>query len=1450
MKSKATGRVLGLCLGVVLFFGFRAAADDDIISATVHSASEFESIIEEHLFSFANFDCRLDITFAADFTSAPIDIGYVDFGGNKVVLDASACRPGQVVFENSGVRRIGNGSEVRNITFQGCAGRAVDCHKSTTEALVRDCVFTNSTANMLNNCKVVENCRFIDCTVSANFDEAGIPGPVGSLDRSDISAVTDVVIDSVSIKNCEFIRCHDRRCIYFSDYNVSDCAVTDCTFTRCNGGKPLVQAEWIVASKYGPAITRCVFTGCNATVLLDVGNVEDCRFVDIGSSAIVDCGDVTGCEFTNVGYAIDDALDVTRCVFTNIRSGAIIDAQDVSNCQFLHCSTSKNEGAAIKGADAVSDCRFEDCAAYDHDGGAVSKAETVNNCTFKDCWVDDGGDGGAVKGVATVSNCRFENCWSVEESGGACYKVDKVVDSYFSNCSAHMDGGGAISGDTDVYRCQFYNCTSTNNYGGAIQGGGIIVSCLFVDCTAKCGGAISEFGSGGDAVQIAHCTFVRCKGGVDDEAIYERDNGHTLKVYDSIFYGCDRWVDTDEIDYFACCYHIDTTAFFMDYANGNFHPSTNMPVNVSMGQGLYYQKPGSGSFYEIPDLNGSAFNGSWDWENCPGCYRYRNQREWERFALGEMGRVDPFTVSTVEDIVDPHDDRVSFREAVKYLTEYTGTVYSKSHIIFAVRGEVRLNSPIGWVTPSAPLTITGSGEPVKIVFAHGGSERAMSLSGDITIRNLEFSAPNLTDAGEVVLHAGGGSFTVEDCRFHDCVTDPLISYSTDTTISRCTFDHNTSSINGAGLYLQAVGSRAVVEACTFCSNRCTNAGYGGAGVSVGNGSSVRCVNCTFTGNHASVPDADDFYNHENTDPSTMTLVNCISTGSYDPSKVSQSSCSLGVSPTEVFETGAAVSKVFAGVTRIGYRPKLSVAGEGEKVESPQFDVFMTYCDGGHYARGSYFVNDEREDFYVNPFVVTTSEDVVDPYDGKISFREAIRNLKEYDGLKYSKGVISFDPTADNGQVSIDCSDMVRVENTEPLVIDGQGVSVGCFCSGDSVRSLELTGGKVTLKNLDFHSVGMANSEAVVVYSNSNGCLNVENCRFESCLTCPLVSCAKTTTVSRCTFDHNESEKNGAGLTVLGEGTVSVKASTFCDNTCGPSCPGSAGLTIGEGVSAVCVNCTFTGNRASWITGADDFCNLNYDQKHLTMTNCITTGSFNRDWITAESSSLGGSMVEVFASGVAVREKVEGVSQLGYIPRPETTARNGIAVEDPDKDVFGVVHSGLFYSRGSYFVNETIGEEAYIVRSLDGRVSVYSDSNGVLTHLVPGDSITVPAGGDVSKVASDVATALAAGSIDWYSPVVNSSVIGMVLNDRAAPVIAGNADTDLTGDELAVYVMPENVKRNLYYALESSETPVGPYVIDRDSWRQADALGQLALPLVSAKVGDKRFYRVVVRDSVP
>ena len=94
----------------------------------------------------------------------------------------------------------------------------------------------------------------------------------------------------------------------------------------------------------------------------------------------------------------------------------------------------------------------------------------------------------------------------------------------------------------------------------------------------------------------------------------------------------------------------------------------------------------------------------------------------------------------------------------------------------------------------------------------------------------------------------------------------------------------------------------------------------------------------------------------------------------------------------------------------------------------------------------------------------------------------------------------------------------------------------------------------------------------------------------------------------------------------------------------------------------------------------------------------------------------------------------------------------------------------------------------------------------------------------------------------------SSAVLLSLNEMATPTVDSVAVLGKDESDGEVFaVLPDNLRPGLWYGLGKSETPFGPFVVDEDSWRQADGDGRLDGPLTTRTGGECGYYKVYVRE---
>ena len=359
---------------------------------------------------------------------------------------------------------------------------------------------------------------------------------------------------------------------------------------------------------------------------LDIVFAADCAPIEIGeddiwnqnAKCILDCG---GRRIT---------LDAGGCPGGTVVIGGNVEEarREDQSAAIKGCG----KGSVFRNLTIVNQGRLEFASV---EGTRVKDCDFIGCGSSADAWA---GDGGAVQGCGIVEGCGFERCRA--RRGGALSDCGYAVECLFIDCRA-FDGGGAIAGAGDVSRCEFRGCSSdlfNGGVGGAIYGGRDVVSCLFVDCTAKQGGAIMSSESlDGQHPKVVHCTFIRCRGELNDEAVFENSAGSRLFMLNCLSYGSAMLQEgADEGDKFGC-YCLTDEGFFANYAKGDFHPNPALPEDWEDPCGLRFGDSGAAVFV-CRDLDGYGYQLSSPWPVCPGCYRFRSGDGEESTAPESAGK--------------------------------------------------------------------------------------------------------------------------------------------------------------------------------------------------------------------------------------------------------------------------------------------------------------------------------------------------------------------------------------------------------------------------------------------------------------------------------------------------------------------------------------------------------------------------------------------------------------------------------------------------------------------------------------------------------------------------------------------------------------------------------------------------------------------------------------------
>ena len=416
----------------------------------------------------------------------------------------------------------------------------------------------------------------------------------------------------------------------------------------------------------------------------------------------------------------------------------------------------------------VINCTFSNCSA--DSGGALFAGRTGDKSTSSTEFYSKGGgvdpdrfrhtfpgsqltqsDFDGIKG-SNLYRCMFDAC-SAKKYGGAVYGVFKkigtvITDCTFKNCRADGNNGGGIYSAQTAYRCTFDNCTAKGT-GGGCDSAHNVVCCLFSTCSSgKGGGAIDRDGS--THVHVVSCTLDNCTANDDDNYAIVTYNGKNDKVIGCLLVKSiikkNEHIDTgtwsfDSANFFIAPpadYHIKPDGESIRMIRLNEVPDTSMKSS-SREWPLYIGGSDKWPYGELFDRDGQLFLTSKEMM-IAGCYRAYTARQWEaeqeRRKRSEWKSLNPLEVTVAEDVVNPKDGKISFREACQYL-------------------ERHLTAPGGVCADQWP----------KITFALPRDSRAVVVTNVVTIddkNRAESFGVGLTGRQPVLIDGGTDGMTIRN----------------------------------------------------------------------------------------------------------------------------------------------------------------------------------------------------------------------------------------------------------------------------------------------------------------------------------------------------------------------------------------------------------------------------------------------------------------------------------------------------------------------------------------------------------------------------------------------------------------------------------------------------------------------------------------------------------------
>lgn len=332
-------------------------------------------------------------------------------------------------------------------------------------------------------------------------------------------------------------------------------------------------------------------------------------------------------------------------------------------------------------------------------------------------------------------------------------------------------------------------------------------------------------------------------------------------------------------------------------------------------------------------------------------------------------------VTTAQDVVNPFDNLISLREAiVNAETNGLGSDITFDRTVFAAIQTITLNSTLGTLNIDRDLTIDGAG---KVILDGGNSVQIMNIAEGktVTLSNLTFQNGAADHGGAIY---SKGNLTVVNSTFsgntasnkYESGGAVFNSYPGVLTVVDSTFSGNTG-IMGADVYTKSTAY--IVNTMLLDGS-----------ISDGDLNLMYCVYKSVMGGRGSVSETHCISGKTVADVMESTTLDADGTFHIKADGRAADSGTLAAKHntdgTYYFKDGN-TWKLVADQNTTADESALTVIDK-DQLGTSRLGTAATY---GIYAAGASFVNAAPE---TASTVVTTTEDVVNPYDGLISFREA------------------------------------------------------------------------------------------------------------------------------------------------------------------------------------------------------------------------------------------------------------------------------------------------------------------------------------------------------------------------------------------------------------------------------------------------------------------------------
>lgn len=393
---------------------------------------------------------------------------------------------------------------------------------------------------------------------------------------------------------------------------------------------------------------------------------------------------------------------------------------------------------------------------------------------------------------------------------------------------------------------------------------------------------------------------------------------------------------------------------FVDADNGDYH-LTNNSLATNSGDNSYFAQNTINGTYDTYDIEGNRRI----YYTTVDMGAFENQQAKDNPITSAAGRNVTITVTTKRDVVDSNDGVTSMREALALADDLYRYGYENISVVCKSAYEIAVDSTLGSLTINSPITLYGSGSTIDA--GHAGAGLVIQSDGEVRVSRLIIANGESSHLGAGVT-INSGDATLQSVLIYGCE----------------------SAAYGGGVYMGSTGKLDLYNV-TITKN---TALYGPGVYSVA-GSTVNLYNTIVAQNQASE----------------------VGTVTRDVELMGDYFLAYSVIGSAGSSTDAAKLRAYSSHSTIGYGFDNAVDPGFNNFANNDFRLSLTHSavkNTGSYAYvypGASDLNGVYIAGVVSPgayqaareersTIVTTLDDIVDPYDGLISLREAVANASD------------------------------------------------------------------------------------------------------------------------------------------------------------------------------------------------------------------------------------------------------------------------------------------------------------------------------------------------------------------------------------------------------------------------------------------------------------------------